>query len=112
MMTLLIMYLIGGVVLCALSIPLIAGKIGPNGLYGFRVQATLQNATLWFKVNRYAGKRLLVTGILTVLATLGFYFLPGIGVDAYALACLAVFSLAFTIAIVQSILYLRSAQKS
>ena len=111
MPTLLAMYLISGVILSALSIPLIAGKIGPNGLYGFRVQATMENPRLWYVVNKYAGVRLLITGIVTILAAAGLYFIPGIGVDTYALACLGVFALVFITAIVQSALYLKSMQK-
>ena len=110
MSTLMVLYVASGLLLTALSIPLIAGKIGPNGLYGFRVKATLENPGLWYTVNKYAGVRLLITGVVVVIASVGLYFIPGIGVDAYALLCLGVFVLVFAVALVQSILYLRSQQ--
>jgi hypothetical protein len=112
MPTLLTMYLISGAILTALSLPLIVGKIGPNGLYGFRVKATMENPKLWYAVNKFAGVRLLITGIVTILAAVGLYFIPGISVDTYALACLGVFALVFISAIVQSVLYLKLMQKS
>ena len=111
MLTLLIMYVISGIILCALSLPLIADKIGPNGLYGFRIKATMEKPRLWYGVNKYAGKRLLVAGIITILAALGFYFIPGISIDIYALGCLAVFAVVIVSAIIQCVIYLKSLQK-
>jgi uncharacterized membrane protein len=111
MLTLLWLYIIGGAILSALSIPLIADKIPPNGIYGFRVKATLENPKLWYKVNRFAGMRLLVVGIVTILAALGLYYIPGISVDAYAMICLAIFAWVFILAVVQSVIYLKSEQK-
>jgi hypothetical protein len=106
-----IIYVVGGLILAVLSLPLISEKFGPNGLYGFRVRATLENPKLWYTVNKYAGMRLLVVGVITILAAVGLYFIPGLSVDAYALACLGVFGLVFIAAIVQSVLYMRSVQK-
>ena len=63
MITLMVMYVVSGLLLCGLAMPLMAGKIGPNGLYGFRVKATMENPQLWYAVNKYAGRRLLAAGI-------------------------------------------------
>lgn len=108
MLTLLLLYLGSGLLLSLLSIPLLAKKIKPNPFYGFRVQGTLENPALWYPVNAYFAKRQMVIGLVTMAAALGFYFWPGISVDAYALACLAVFVLAIGIAMVQSLKYLKS----
>jgi len=35
--------LFSGALLAALSVPMIMGKIPPNGLYGFRVKKTMEN---------------------------------------------------------------------
>jgi hypothetical protein len=109
--TLLAIYIVGGLVLIFLSLPLIWNKVKPNSLYGFRVPQTLDNPELWYEVNHYAGKRLLGTGIIFVIAAAGLYFLPGISVDGYALACLAVFTLSFFVAIWQSWRYMKSLGK-
>ena len=89
---------------------MIAGKIGPNGLYGFRVRATMENPKLWYAVNQYAGIRLLVTGVIIIMSAVGLYFLPGLSVDSYALACLGVFAVVFIFGLVQSLIYLKSLQ--
>jgi repressor LexA len=36
------------VLLMLLSLPLLWGRIPPNGLYGFRVRATLDNPDIWY----------------------------------------------------------------
>jgi hypothetical protein len=108
MTLLLIIYLAGGILLTLLSIPLILRRIPPNGLYGFRTQQTMENPELWYEVNVYSGKRLLVTGIGTVIASLVLYFWPGISVDAFALGVTGVVLGLLAWSLIQSFLYLRS----
>jgi hypothetical protein len=96
-----------GLLLSALSIPLILRKIKPNGLYGFRVKATLEAPTLWYAVNAYSDWRLLAAGLCIILAAVGLYLVPGLSLDGYALACLGVFAVVFWVGLVQSIRYMR-----
>lgn len=112
MQTLLYLYVGSGLVLTLISLPLIAGKIKPNTLYGFRVPATLDNPDLWYPVNRYAAKRLLIAGLLIILAAVGLYFWPGMTPDIYAWAFLGMFVVTFSIVIVQCVRYLRKLQSS
>ena len=58
MITLLVLYLVTGLLLVGLSLPLIYRKVPPNYWYGFRVRATLENEEVWYPANEYAGKRL------------------------------------------------------
>jgi len=102
MLTLLILFCVIGLFLSLLAIPLIAGKIKPNYLYGFRVRQTLENPELWYAVNRYFAWRLLLIGLVQAAAALGLYLVPSLSLDAYALACLGVFVVAFGIAVAQS----------
>ena len=51
MTLILIMYIAGGALLTALSIPLIQKRIPPNPWYGFRVLQTLNNPALWYPAN-------------------------------------------------------------
>ena len=53
---LLILYIISGTLLIALSLPLLFEKVPPNPLYGFRVSQTLDNREVWYAVNKYAAK--------------------------------------------------------
>jgi len=110
--TLLFLYVGSGLVLTLISLPLIAGIIKPNALYGFRVPSTLDNPDLWYPVNRYAAKRLLIAGLLMILAAVGLYLWPGITPDVYAWAFLGIFVVTFSIVIIQCVRYLRKLQSS
>jgi hypothetical protein len=108
MVTLLILFTGSGLLLAALSVPLILRRIGPNPLYGFRVKQTLEDPAVWYPVNAYAARRLLAVG-LAISAGAGVLFLvPGIDLLAYALACGAIGLGGLLVAVVQSFLYLRS----
>ena len=112
MKTMLVMYVVFGLLLAGLSVPLLLDKIPPNGWYGFRVPSTLYNEQLWYKVNRYSARWLLLAGIITVVAAVALYFVPGLTVDRYAWLLLAVFILSFVPGVVLSFRYLRRLQKS
>ncbi len=102
------LYLIGGIVLALLSLPLVAEKIKPNPFYGFRVRATLNNSDAWYAVNKFFGKRLLAVALEHILASVGLFFWPNISVDAYALSVLGVFVIVFGVAMIRSWKYLKS----
>ncbi len=112
MKTMLVMYVIFGLLLAGLSVPLLLDKIPPNGWYGFRVPSTLYNEQLWYKVNRYSARWMLLAGIITVVAAVALYFVPGLTVDRYAWLLLAIFVLPFAVGIALSFRYLRRLQKS
>ena len=59
-------YSAAGILLAALSIPLILGRVPPSHWYGFRTSKTLSSAKLWRAANQYAGWCLLATGAATV----------------------------------------------
>lgn len=107
MTTLLAMYVIFGLLLIGLSVPLLLGKIPPNGWYGFRVPSTLYNPDVWYKVNRYAARWMLLSGIITVVAASLLYYSVDLSVDGYAWALLAVFLLSFLPGLALSFRYLR-----
>ncbi len=110
MISLLALYSFGGLLLAGVSVPLVLQKIPPNGLYGLRIRSTLENPQLWYRVNAYAGRRLLVVGLGTALGSIILYFTSGNNIEQYALSCLAVFLAFFLWAIISSFLYLRSVQ--
>ncbi len=107
MTTMLAMYVIFGLLLVGLSVPLLLDKIPPNGWYGFRVPSTLYNPDLWYKVNRYAARWLLLSGIVTVVAAVVLYYGADLSVDGYAWSLLAVFLLSFLPGLALSFRYLR-----
>lgn len=89
MTIILVLYVASGLLLVALSIPLIRRNVAPNPLYGFRVQKTLSDRAIWYESNAYAGKCLLVTGVVTIATCIILYPFP-INVLAYTWICLAV----------------------
>jgi uncharacterized membrane protein len=107
MTPLLVMYVGAGLLLCALAVPLILRKIGPNSVYGFRVKQTLEDPQVWYEVNAFAGKGMLVDGLITVVSALVLAAVPGITIDRYALSVTALFSLALGITLAASFRHLR-----
>lgn len=107
MLLLMLMYTIGGGLLAALSIPLIAGKIGPNSWYGFRVKKTLSDPAIWFPVNAYSGKRLFIVGLVGGLFASVLYIVPNMEINTYALSCAGVTVGGLIVAVIQSFQYLR-----
>ena len=91
-----------------ISIPLILGKIPPNGLYGFRVKKTMENPEIWYPVNAYSGKWLLAAALVQALSAAILYTIPGISLDVYAYAVLGVWVVVFGTAVIASIRYLNS----
>jgi hypothetical protein len=84
-----------GITFTLIAIPMIAGKIPPNPLYGFRTRATLNDPELWYRVNSYSGKWFFWSGIATILAAVFFFLLAITGLipiseEIYTWLCLAV----------------------
>lgn len=50
-------------VLAAVSVPMALGMIGPQGLYGFRTEASLASDAAWYASNRAAGWAGIVAGL-------------------------------------------------
>jgi uncharacterized membrane protein len=108
MSILLATFSIGGLLLSAISVPLILGRIKPNGLYGFRVRKTMENPEIWYPVNRFAGVCLFVCGLGIVAASIGLTLLPNMSIDGYSLGVTAVMVIALTISVILSVRYMDS----
>lgn len=76
-----------GVLFLVLAVPLMLGRIPPNGLYGFRTSRTVSNPELWYPVNAYTGRLLFAFGVLEITLAVALWFVPGIDPFAYAMAC-------------------------
>lgn len=100
-------YVGAGVLLVALSIPLIQRRIKPNPFYGFRVTKAYSSEQTWYDVNAYAGKWLLGAGVAIVMVAILFALIPGITADGYAWSVTGVTLAALGISLVQSFRYLK-----
>ena len=78
-----------GLLLVALAIPLIRRRVGPNGWYGLRVEATFADEWVWYEANALAGRDLLILGVLQTSLAVA---LPWLGVRdlPYAIANIVV----------------------
>lgn len=107
MQTLTILFASSGLLLTALSIPLILRRVPPNPLCGFRVASTLAEPAVWYAVNRHAGWRLGATGLVIAGAAILLARLPGLSLDAYAWTCLAVVAVTLGLSLAWSLAYMR-----
>ncbi len=65
-----LLYGIGGVLLIAISLPMIYDKIPPNGFYGFRTRRTMSDPNVWYPANRVAGRNLALAGVIVATTAL------------------------------------------
>ena len=106
MSTLLAMFVGAGLLLTAISVPLVLRKIGPNPVYGFCVKQTLENTEIWYEVNEVAGRGLFVDGLVVVVAALVMACVPGLTLDRYANSVTILFFLALSITLITSVRHL------
>jgi uncharacterized membrane protein len=64
-----IVFISVGMVEIILGLPLLFNKIKPNWFYGFRLPSTVSNEKVWYKINQYFGRDMIISGIIIVLLT-------------------------------------------
>jgi uncharacterized membrane protein len=97
-----------GLLFIVISIPLIIGKVPPNGLYGFRVRKTLENPKTWYAVNRIAGIDLCITGaVITIAALLLKLLLPDSETMLFFEVNIAILLISLTCVIVHALIVLK-----
>ena len=104
----LLLYGIGGVLLIAISLPLIYDKVPPNGFYGFRTPRTMSDPNVWYPANRVAGRNLAVAGAIVATTALVVFAMQRSIQPRTAALTLLIVSLASLIgAVVHSFIALR-----
>lgn len=106
MASLLILYIVAGLVIVGLAIPLALEKIGPNPLYGFRVEKTLKDKRIWYLANSYAGFRLIAAGLVISIGAAILYCLPGLKIETYAITLFVLVLTSVIVVLAQSFWYL------
>ncbi len=106
--SMLILYVLSGLALLAVSVPLIRRRVPPNPWYGFRVPKTLSNPNIWYPVNEYSGRELYKTGLRTILVAFALAFVPGISFVFYVIACSTVLCLDLFWGLIVTFRYLRN----
>lgn len=103
MVTILIAYLLTGLIFIGLAIPLIRRRIRPNPWYGFRIRQTLENPEIWYEANWYMGRYLLVIGILLIGVALGLYLVPQMDIGTYVVVCTVVLLAALGLSLIRGL---------
>ncbi|QSQ15719.1 SdpI family protein [Myxococcus landrumensis] len=86
-----------GMMYIVLGVPLVLGKVPPNGGYGFRTPKTLSDPRIWYAANRVTGQDLVIAGGVILVLSMTFIFLgqrhPGLPVTWMNLAVLMIATL-------------------
>ena len=105
----LMIYVLLGIFLVSLAVPLIRYQVAPNSWYGFRVPQTLRDPKVWYSANARAGWLLLMAGVAVSLVAVGLYPARRRLKDAaYAVWCSSVLLGIVLATLVMTWLYLRS----
>ena len=100
-------FILGGVLLVAISIPLIKRRVKPNHWYGFRTPRTLKGPNVWYPANEFGARRMLWVGVAWIAAAVIFYFIPDLSFVAYVSAVGAVAIIGTIIMVIQSLAFIR-----
>ena len=65
-----LLFLGSGLVLMALSVPLMREQVAPNSSYGLRTPKSLSDPRIWYAANKACGRALFVAGAATSVAAL------------------------------------------
>ena len=103
------LFLLSGLLMVLVALPLVAGRVPRNYLYGFRTGKTLSSDERWYAANRYAGRQLFWGGLTTALGSLLLLPFAGrLSLDGVALLGLALTLVPLGVATVLSFRYLRT----
>jgi uncharacterized membrane protein len=71
-----ISWTVSGMLLAALAVPLIRGRVRPNPLYGVRFPQSFRSEESWYAINRFGGRRLAIWSAPMIAAGVLAFFLP------------------------------------
>lgn len=105
-----ILYVLLGILLCGISVPLIRRRVRPNPIYGIRLPKLMHDEVLWYKANEYGGRMLFAAGVAQVILVLVSYCLPALrgNLTAFTLVCLVSLLVPQSIALSKILRYAKS----
>src|SRR5258706_10250819 len=65
--------LIGCALIAVVAVPLLLKLVPPNPIYGVRTEKTLDSSEIWYKVNIYGAKALLIAAGVPPLLPIGYF---------------------------------------
>ena len=103
-----LVFLFDGLLIAAVSLPLIASRVPRNRIYGFRTPKTLASDEVWYEANRFAGRQLFGAGLAQVVGAVVLLMLAGrLDTDTVGFAGLALTLVPLGVALMRSFGYLR-----
>lgn len=64
------------IIAIALALPLVRRRVKMNRTYGIRFARSFESEELWYAINEYGGRRLIVWSVVLAVAGLAGLFLP------------------------------------
>ena len=77
-------YTFCGLMVIAISIPLLLEQIGINRWYGIRFKKSYESEENWYAINKFGAKRLIIWSIPVVFLGIAAFFIPIEGNGALA----------------------------
>jgi uncharacterized membrane protein len=74
-------FIVAGILLMGMSIPMLRRQIAPNPVYGLRTRATFADEWVWYEANARAAKHLFVIGAVIFILAIGLPLVPGLEED-------------------------------
>jgi len=71
--------IITGLVVIAVCIPLLRGKIAINRWYGIRFKRSFESEESWYAINRYGAQRMILWSVIIVTIGILSFFIPASG---------------------------------
>jgi len=83
MMTLATLFTFVGLLILALSIPLMRRKVPMNAFYGVRIPGSFDSEERWYDINEYGGRQLARWSLFVVAFGIVGFFLPASALSVY-----------------------------
>jgi hypothetical protein len=90
-----------GVILVAVSLPLIYRKVPMNHLYGIRIPRAFESEQRWYDINAYGGRLLARWSLLIILVGVVGFFLPPTAIGWYPIGVVATILICALIPLIQ-----------
>lgn len=65
-----------GALIIAINVPVLQGKVKRNSVYGIRTPKAFESDELWFKINRYGARQMMLWSAVTVVLGIATFFIP------------------------------------
>ncbi len=101
MTTIAIITLLSGILIFAISLPLIYRKIPMNRIYGIRTPAAFKSERDWYEINEYGGRRMAIGSWFIIGSGIAGFLVSPAQRDTYFFVNLAVILLAVILPVFQ-----------